>query len=144
MVHDPPDTLTFESFFVAEFPRLVSTLTASPDVASGDGELWAQNGDPATAGIVDNLDGWNREDVSFTFDFDVDGYLPVPDDDRDAALATVQAMVDAGLTVTTTDYLPEDAPDLPAEAVERPCGAGAIPFVSDIDLTRVPDRPLTC
>lgn len=120
------------------------TLVAALDQAVGaDGQLWAQNGDPVATGIVDHLDGWNREDVSFTYDFDADGYVPVPGADRTAAVAQLRRLADRGLVTTATDYLPEVQPELVDEAVRRACAAGARSYVSDIDLTRIPP-PRTC
>ena len=120
------------------------TLMAALDRAAGaNRQLWAQNGDPVATGIVDHLDGWNREDVSFTYDFDAQGYVPVQAVDRTAAVDQLRRLADRGLVTTATDYLPEVEPALEDEAIRRACGAGARSYVSDIDLTRIPP-PRTC
>lgn len=61
----------------------MATLVAALDDLVGDRRvLLAQNGDPIAQGVIAHLDGWNREDVSFTFDADADGYVPVAPEDR--------------------------------------------------------------
>lgn len=125
--------------------RGMQELVASLDAAVGPRRvLFAQNGDPIAAGIVHHLDGWNREDVSFTYDFDSDGYVPVGRADRRAATAALRRVRAAGPVVTATDYLPAVRHDAANEASDRACAAGALPFASDIDLTRIPSDPLTC
>ena len=120
-------------------------LVAQLDRAVGpDRLLFSQNGDPIAQRVVEHLDGWNREDVTFTYDFATDGYVPVPAAGRREAVALLRRVRAEGVLVTTADYLPEVEPDLEAEAADRSCGAGAIPFVGDIELTRLPDQPLRC
>jgi hypothetical protein len=106
--------------------------------------LFAQNGDPQGSGLAQHLDGWNREDVTFTFDAEADGYVPIDAADQADAIEQLRALGDAGLVVTTTDYLAGTDQMLIDEAAAVACGAGALPFVADIDLTQLPDEPLTC
>jgi uncharacterized protein (TIGR01370 family) len=123
----------------------MAALVAEIDALVGPERLlFAQNGDPVDAGLVDHLDGWNREDVTFTWDAAASAYVPTADDDRTDALEQLQALHDEGLLVTATDYLPELAPELVAETIANACGVGALPFAADIDLTQVPEPPLTC
>jgi uncharacterized protein (TIGR01370 family) len=120
-------------------------LVAALDQAVGDdGLLFAQNGDPGEAGIVSYLDGWNREDVSFTYDFEREAYVPVGTADHREAMHQLTEYHDAGLIVTATDYL--ERPDAHAEdqAADAACSTGALPNVSDLDLTRIADPALTC
>lgn len=125
--------------------RGMRTLVAQLDRAAGPTRvLFAQNGDPIAAGIVDHLDGWNREDVTFTYDFDADGYVPVEPADRRSASSMLRRVRARGVVVTATDYLPAVEPSVAADAAARACAAGALPFASDIDLTRIPLVPLTC
>lgn len=120
-------------------------LVADLDRAVGeDGLLFAQNGDPAANGIVDHLDGWNREDVSATYDFDGEAYAPVSPEDHRDAVAALEDLRERGLIVTATDYTYGSDADAAETAVGAACAAGAIPFVSDIGLTRIPDPPLVC
>lgn len=114
------------------------------DLVGPQRRLFAQNGDPQRTGLDRHLDGWNREDVTFTFDPDADGYLPVDPDDQAEAIEQLRALGDAGLVVTATDYLAGTDEMLIEEAAAVACGAGALPFVADIDLTQLPDEPLTC
>jgi len=134
MVESHPDQAEGMRTLVAELDELVGP----------DRVLFSQNGDPKRQGITDRLDGWNREDVSFTYDFDADGYLPIDEDDRERAAEQLRAVRADGVLVTTTDYVPEVDPALWDEAVAVSCDAGAVPFVSDIDLTRLPEIPFRC
>jgi polysaccharide biosynthesis protein PelA len=77
--------------------------------------LFTQNGDSMTSPLVPVLDGWNREDVTWTYDFDRRRYVPVAPADSAAA-----------------------------QAVRTACAAGALPFVSDIGLRRISPHPPGC
>lgn len=106
--------------------------------------LFAQNGDPLDLGIGDDLDGWNLEDLSFTFDREADGYVPVDAAQRRAGADRIEQVRAAGILVTTADYLPAVDPVLEQEAAAVACAAGAVPFVGDLELTRIPTEPLRC
>jgi hypothetical protein len=105
--------------------------------------LFTQNGESSLGRTRRLYDGWNREDVTWTYDFDREQYVRVGRADRAAALAAVRAMRKRGLLVTTTDYLPRGRPHAASQAVRAACRAGALPYVSDIGLARVP-RPRPC
>lgn len=118
--------------------RRLSALThAQPGRA-----LMAQNGAGAIAPIVGQLDAWNREDVTATFDGT--HYRGVPAADSREAQVELRAMRRRGLLVTATDYTRADGTALARRAAARACAAGALPFVSDIGLTRVPAQALRC
>ncbi len=119
-------------------------VAALDDLTEDDLLLFAQNGDPVASGIIDHLDGWNREDVSSTYDFDAKEYVAVPEGDHREALAQLRTLHDAGLIVTATDYFGRPEGGAAAVAAEAACTAGAIPFASNIGLTRIADPPLTC
>lgn len=106
------------------------------------GFLFAQNGEDAIGPLVRWLDGWNREDVGGTYDFATRRYVRVPAADEAEALAALRRMRARGLLALATGYLP--ARRSAAGAVAAACRAGALPFVSDVELTRVPARPLRC
>ncbi len=113
-------------------------------IVHGRGKLlFTQNGEDSIGPSLRYLDGWNREDVSWTYDFDAGHYVRVGSADRASALAAVRRIRARGLLVTTTDYLPADRPDAVSAAVRASCRAGALPYVSDIELSRVPS-PLRC
>jgi uncharacterized protein (TIGR01370 family) len=120
--------------------RLVATLRK---VTRGK-LLFSQNGVSSLPLIRQHLDGWNLEDVSATYDFENGSYARVAPRDSARRLSQVKSLVRSGLFVTTTDYLP--ASDTPEAAliVQRACAAGAVPFVSTIDLTVLPTRPIRC
>ncbi len=105
--------------------------------------LFAQNGDSTIGPTLRYYDGWNREDVSWTYDFDREQYVRVGSADRADALAAIRRIRGSGLLVTTTDYVPHGSADAASEAVRAACDAGALPYVSDIELSRVPG-PLRC
>lgn len=108
------------------------------------GYLFAQNGDEVIDDFVPYLDGWNREDVSRTYDFDRRRYVPVPAADRDEALATLRRLAPRLKLVTATDYVAAGDTAAARAAAEAACGAGALSYVSDIQLRRVPRPPVTC
>ena len=125
--------------------RAMVTLVADLDkMLRPDHLLFAQNGDTTVSMIADHLDGWNREDVSFTYDFDRASYQPVSEADSRSARKTLSRLAERGLIVTATDYT--KAGDQPAatQAIRAACSAGALPFVSNIDLSRIPNQPARC
>ncbi|UUY02780.1 endo alpha-1,4 polygalactosaminidase [Svornostia abyssi] len=118
--------------------RRLSALThAQPGRA-----VMAQNGAGAITPIVGQLDAWNREDVTATWDGM--GYRSVPAGASREAQAELRIMRRRGLLVTATDYTGADGTAVARRAVARACAAGALPFVSDIGLTRIPAQPLRC
>jgi hypothetical protein len=106
--------------------------------------LFTQNGEDVIGPTLDRYDGWNREDVSSTYDFDTGRYARVPADERRAALASLRRIADAGLLVTATDYVAAGDRAVIRSAARQACGSRAIPFVSGIELDRVPIEPLRC
>jgi cysteinyl-tRNA synthetase len=114
------------------------------EVVGDDRLLFSQNGDPLALGIGEQLDGWNLEDVHFTYDREADGYVPVDDAQRVRNADRLRAVRATGVLVTGTDYLAGTDPELVDEGVELTCAAGAVPFVADLELTEIPDPPLRC
>jgi uncharacterized protein (TIGR01370 family) len=110
--------------------------------------LFAQNGAKILdrLGLVDAIDGWNREDVTWTYDFDRHRYVHQRPAETRAALAELSEMAARGLITTSADYTRAGDTEAKAQAVANACSAGALPYVGDIGLTarRLPDPPLTC
>jgi hypothetical protein len=104
------------------------------------GLLFAQNGAPVMGEMVDSLDGWNREDVTWTYDFDTTDYQRVDEREHQTALDEIEKMRSLGLLVLSTDYTEGDRASLD-ECIQVAVDAGALPYVSDITLSRVP-RPI--
>ena len=102
------------------------------------GMLFAQNGDDIIAPFLPYLDGWNREDVTRTYDFDTKRYVPVAQADHADAIAALRRIAAAGKLVTATDYVAAADSAAARAATDAACGAGALSYVSDIDLKRVP------
>lgn len=119
--------------------RLVSALSRL--AREGGGVLFAQNGDDFCLTAASLLDGWNREDVTFAYDFDTGSYVRTAVAEHAAALAAVASMRAAGLFVTTTDYVATAGSPEETEALEAARGVGALPYVADIELARLPATP---
>jgi uncharacterized protein (TIGR01370 family) len=123
-------------------------LIARLDTLTDDASLllFAQNGGPGMLHgygsqvdpLIDHFDGWNREDVSWTYDFDRRRYVPNRNSDREDALDELAEIGDAGLVTTATDYvdLTDSDNDPECESVANATGVGALPYVADIGLTK--------
>ncbi len=108
----------------------------------------AQNGDTQLSWMLPWLDGWNREDVSYTYDFDTGKYRRASAAERGRAARAIGRVTALRRPAFTTDYLsnpasPTAAPQV-ADAVRYSCRLGAKPYVSSILLDRMPSRPLHC
>jgi uncharacterized protein (TIGR01370 family) len=118
-------------------------------LAHSDGRLlFAQNGawGLRKLGLLDAIDGWNREDVTWTYDFDHHRYVRNSAAARRAALRELAAFHDRGLITTAANYTRAGDRHAAAESVADACWVGALPYVGDIGLTakRLPNPPLTC
>lgn len=122
--------------------RLVRRLSAVAHARGG--LLFAQNGESSVGPMLSSLDGWNREDVTWTYSFKRKRYQRVAAADRAAAQAALQRIGAAGLLVTSADYTAAGDAAAEQESVMNACAAGAIPFVGDIGLRRLPAAPLRC
>lgn len=104
--------------------------------------LFTQNGYEVTQPVLGSIDGWNHEDVTSTY---VDpGYARTPIADRDEALQELRDMDSAGVFTTATDYTGATQSQVIADSVSNACAVGALPFVSNIALTRLPSEPFAC
>jgi uncharacterized protein (TIGR01370 family) len=133
----------------AQRPGMRELVLALSDLVHGQGRLlFTQNGHWGLSklGLMGAIDGWNREDVTWTYDFDRRRYLHQRPGATRAALAELRDMRDRGLVTTATDYTREGDRQALDEAVAKACSAGALPYVSDIGLTarRLPNPPLAC
>ena len=101
--------------------RLVRRLAG---LVHGDGGLFfAQNGywGLRKFGILEFLDGWNREDVTWGFDFDRRRYVRHPDRQVEVALHELARMRALGMFMTATDYTREAGGAAEAEAIPNAC-----------------------
>lgn len=108
------------------------------------GYLFAQNGEDSIGRLLKYYDGWNREDVTWTYNFDRHRYQRVSKGDHAAAVKALERIGARGLLVTATDYVKTHPSSAEDESVANACAAGALPFVSNIWLTRVPSMSFTC
>ena len=122
--------------------KLVRRLAAL--VHARGGLLFAQNGEHSIDPLMPALDGWNREDVTWTYSYKRRRYVHRPPDEVAAAQAALTRIGAAGLLVTSADYTAGGDAGSEQESVANACAAGAIPFVSNIALTRLPVAPLRC
>lgn len=106
--------------------------------------LFTQNGDAVIGKFTRYLDGWNREDFTSTYSFESQTYGLVPSDEHSKIANIIQKLLRKGLLVTTTDYVATGDSASEAQSLSQSCLFGAIPFVSDIDLNRMPVSPYTC
>jgi hypothetical protein len=106
--------------------------------------LFTQNGEASIAPTLRYYDGWNREDVSSTYDFGAKRYVRQPASAIRAADAALRRIAARGLLALATDYVAAGDATGTRDAVANACAAGALPFVSDIGLTRVPAAPARC
>lgn len=113
-------------------------------VHSGHRFLFAQNGEDSIGPLLPYYDGWNREDVSATYDFSRHRYIRQGAGEVAAADRALRRIARSGLLTLATDYTPAGDAVAARAAIANACSAGALPFVSDIDLTRVPALPPRC
>lgn len=111
-------------------------------VHARSGFLFTQNGAAVLAPMVRHLDGWNREDLVFGYDFKRRRYVRNGARATSVAQAELRAMADRRLFTLATSYT-AGSPALRTEAMIAACAAGALPFVSNIGLTRI-GPPLVC
>ena len=122
--------------------KLVGAL--SDQVHGRGGFLFSQNGAAITDPLLPYLDGWNREDVTWTYDFDRNRYK------KRSAAGTARAQEELsrihgrGLLVTATDYVKKGDMAAQNESMANACGTDALPYVSGISLKRIPPQGLIC
>ena len=92
------------------------------------GYLFAQNGADVDGPILRYLDGWNREDI---------GTDP-------SAVRDLRAMRRHGLLTLATGYVKSARSPAVNRDIRLACRAGALPFVSNLGLTRIPSPPAHC
>lgn len=126
-------------------PGMRSLIRSLASLVHARGKLlFLQNGEEALAPLLGVIDGWNREDVTFTYDFDSSIYQRVSTADHEAALEALRMVSAQGVFTTAADYIAAEDAAAQQEAAAAACSVGALPFVGDIDLSRLPMTPLTC
>lgn len=106
--------------------------------------LMAQNGADVNWPLRRFYNGINFEDVSFSYDFDRRIYIRRSARDVAQAQREIRRYLSAGLKLTATDYVAAGKAKQARIAVRNACSAGALPYVSDIYLKRIPARPFLC
>jgi len=92
------------------------------------GYLFAQNGADVDGPILRYLDGWNREDIGTD----------------SSAVGDLVAMHAHGLLTLATGYVKDASSPAVQQDIALACGAGALPFVSNLELTRIPQPAPHC
>ena len=129
----------------AQATGMVAVVRALGRRVHGTGRLlFTQNGQEILGPMLPVIDGWNREDVTATFDFDTGRYRSVGVTDTRYATAAIRRLRAAGKVVTTTDYMLAANLTARRRAVAVACRNGALPFTSDIGLRRIAATPLRC
>ena len=129
----------------AQKPGMRALVAGLSRLAHARGKLlFAQNGAGVNWPLRRLYDGMNFEDVSFSYDFDRRVYIRQGARDVARAQRNIRRYLSAGLKVTATDYLVARRAKETRIAVRNACSAGAIPYVSDINLSRIPARPFLC
>jgi len=103
--------------------------------------LFTQNGIDSIAPSLACYDGWNLEDVTWSYDFDTGRYVRRSRTDIAAGLRALRRVRAKGLLTLSTDYVKKGNRRATTEAVRKARSVGAIPFVSNIWLTRLPPPP---
>jgi endo-alpha-1,4-polygalactosaminidase (GH114 family) len=106
--------------------------------------LMAQNGADVNWPLRRFYNGINFEDVSFSYDFDRRAYVRRGAGAVARAQREIRRYLSAGLKVTATDYVAAGKTKQARIAVRNACSAGALPYVSDIYLKRIPAQPFLC
>ncbi len=106
--------------------------------------LFAQNGEDVITPSLRYLDGWNREDVTWSYDFDRRRYFRVPARETVAAQRALRDIAGRGLLVTSSDYTRAGDAAAERESVANSCAAGALPFVTNIRITRIGPGGFRC
>jgi endo-alpha-1,4-polygalactosaminidase (GH114 family) len=110
-------------------PGMRLLVAALAKLVHGRGDfLFAQNGADVDGPIIRYLDGWSREDI---------GTDP-------SVVRDLRAMHARGLLTLATGYVKDPTSPAVQRDVRLACGAGALPFVSNLELTRVPSPPAAC
>lgn len=129
----------------AQVSGMVALVRALGKRVHGTGRLlFTQNGQDIMGPMLAVIDGWNREDVTATFDFDTGRYRSVSVADTRYATSAIRTMRAAGKVVTSTDYMLALNLTARTRAVAVACRNGALPFTSDIGLRRIAVSPLRC
>ncbi len=118
----------------AGMERLVEGLSMLVD--QSDGILAMQNGEGIIGPMLPYIDVWNREDVTFTYDFEAERSVRTPAEDHNAALTSLDRMRRLGILTLALDYPPPDDTGASAEAAESAGSVGALSWTADIALTR--------
>lgn len=120
--------------------RLVGELSTL--VHRRGGLLFAQNGASVISPMLKMLDGWNREDLGFTYSFADDQYRRTSPSQTRAAQAELRRIRARGLLTLATSYAPSSDANR-ARAMRLACDVGALPYVSNIWLNRL-GPPISC
>ena len=123
--------------------RLIEMLD---EAAGSERTLFTQNGAPGmlegypnqdVEPLIDHFQGWNREDVTWTYDFDRRRYVRNPRAEREDALDELAEIRAEGLVTSATDYveLDDGISEAECKATQNAQGVDALSYLGDIGLT---------
>jgi uncharacterized protein (TIGR01370 family) len=122
---------------------MISVIQQFSSQLGGDRLLFAQNGDEVVGNWQGLLQGWNHESVSTSYNFDTKTYLKSTPDTA-AILNRLRNMKASGIFTSTTDYTSLGDTATESTAIANACSVGAVPFISNIQLNRLPATPIRC
>lgn len=109
-----------------------------------NGLLFVQNGEKSLAPIIPYIDGWNREVLTSTYNFyELTHHTLTPEQSAES-LAMLQQLAAKGVFTMVTDYAEAKDEAMVQSCVQTACALGALPYVTDIELTRIPAEPFEC
>ena len=135
---------------MARLVRMLDASAAPRPLFTQNGARGMLNGYPrqGVEPLIGRFEGWNREDVTWTYDFDRRRYARTSNGDRNDALAELEEIGERGLVTSATDYVRLNDGISPGEcaAVTSAAGVDALPYLGDIGLTRraVEANPPSC
>lgn len=139
------DTLDTAEFLESESPsRYDGSLEAMASLVAEIHRTYPQlmllsnNGFAILERIAPYLSGLIVEDINMMIDFEHDGYMPVPIQERAYKIGILKPIMhNYGLNVFNIDYAPQDEPELICKNIKKSRQLGFKPYVAQKDLSEI-------
>ena len=129
------DNIAMIEEFPQQLPGMLKTVRKLRQLSKRTGKcLMAQNADTMILRFVRYLDGWNREDVTFTYDWNSSEYRRTSLEQQNSAIDSLLKLKSLGMPVFITDYVQIGDFTSYDEAKNIACSVGAVPYLGDIFL----------